>query len=140
VHSDFPNADLQKVFMNKIKRVQDCIGARGHHFQHLLKVHSNFPNVDLQKLFANKIKQVQACIDPRGHHFQHFFISAQRLSELTVYMVYWMMLSSFLVHFVATAVIRDYQCWCSLNVYAFVTSQLILSMNTRIKGNINQNT
>jgi hypothetical protein len=29
-------ADLQKVFVNKIKRVQACIGARGHHFQQLL--------------------------------------------------------------------------------------------------------
>jgi hypothetical protein len=32
------------VFANKIKRVQGCIDARGHHFQHLLKVHSDFPN------------------------------------------------------------------------------------------------
>jgi hypothetical protein len=29
-------ADLQKVFANKIKRVQVCIDARGHHFQHVL--------------------------------------------------------------------------------------------------------
>jgi hypothetical protein len=29
-------ADLQKAFMNKIKRVQACINARGHDFQHLL--------------------------------------------------------------------------------------------------------
>jgi len=29
-------ADLQKVFASKIKRVQACIDARGHHFQHLL--------------------------------------------------------------------------------------------------------
>ena len=29
-------ADLQKVFANKIKQVQACIDARGHHFQHLL--------------------------------------------------------------------------------------------------------
>jgi len=29
-------ADLQKVFANKIKRVHACIDARGHHFQHLL--------------------------------------------------------------------------------------------------------
>jgi hypothetical protein len=28
--------DLQKVFMNKIERVQACIDARGHHFQHIL--------------------------------------------------------------------------------------------------------
>jgi len=28
--------DLQKVFANKIKRVQDRIDACGHHFQHLL--------------------------------------------------------------------------------------------------------
>ena len=26
-------ADLQKVFADKIKRVQACIDARGHHFQ-----------------------------------------------------------------------------------------------------------
>jgi hypothetical protein len=36
VHSDFPTTDLQKVFSNKIKRVQACIEAPGHHFQHLL--------------------------------------------------------------------------------------------------------
>jgi hypothetical protein len=29
-------ADLQKVFANKIKRVQACIDARGHYFQHIL--------------------------------------------------------------------------------------------------------
>jgi hypothetical protein len=29
-------ADLQKAFANKIKRVQACIDARGHHFQQLL--------------------------------------------------------------------------------------------------------
>jgi hypothetical protein len=29
-------ADLQKVFANKIKLVQACIDTRGHHFQHLL--------------------------------------------------------------------------------------------------------
>jgi len=29
-------AELQKVFVNKIKRVQACTDARGHHFQHLL--------------------------------------------------------------------------------------------------------
>jgi transposase len=28
--------DMQKVFANKIKRVQACIDAREHHFQHLL--------------------------------------------------------------------------------------------------------
>jgi hypothetical protein len=28
--------DLQKVFANKIKRVQACIDARAHHFQHIL--------------------------------------------------------------------------------------------------------
>ena len=27
--------DLQKVFVNKIKRVEACMDARGHHFQHL---------------------------------------------------------------------------------------------------------
>jgi hypothetical protein len=29
-------ADLQKMFANKVKRVQACIDARGHHFQHIL--------------------------------------------------------------------------------------------------------
>jgi hypothetical protein len=43
MYVDFPNADLQKVFANKIKRVQACIDARGHHFQHRLQVHSDFP-------------------------------------------------------------------------------------------------
>jgi hypothetical protein len=37
-------ADLQKVFANRIKRVQTCIDARGHLFQQLLLVHSDFPN------------------------------------------------------------------------------------------------
>jgi len=37
-------ADLHTVFANKIKRVQACIDACGHHFQHLLQMHSNFPN------------------------------------------------------------------------------------------------
>jgi hypothetical protein len=37
-------ADLQKVFENKIKEVQACIDTRGHHFQHPLQVHSDFPN------------------------------------------------------------------------------------------------
>jgi hypothetical protein len=64
-------ADLQKVFANKIKHVQACIDALGHHFHHLLYVHSNFPKAYLQKVFANKIKQVQACVDARGHLFQH---------------------------------------------------------------------
>jgi hypothetical protein len=29
-------AELQKVFVSKINRVQACIDARGHHFQHIL--------------------------------------------------------------------------------------------------------
>jgi hypothetical protein len=40
----FPNADLRKMFANKIKRVWARIDARGHHFQHLIYVHSDFPN------------------------------------------------------------------------------------------------
>jgi hypothetical protein len=36
VHSDFLNADLQKVFVNKTEQVQACIDAHGHHFQHLV--------------------------------------------------------------------------------------------------------
>jgi hypothetical protein len=58
-------ADLQKVFGNKFKRVQACIDARGHHFQQFLEVHSEFPNAYLQKMFANKIKRVQVRIDVR---------------------------------------------------------------------------
>jgi hypothetical protein len=34
--SNISQADLQKVFANKIKRAQACINARGHHFQQLL--------------------------------------------------------------------------------------------------------
>jgi hypothetical protein len=37
VQSDFPNADLLKVFANKIKRVLACIDARGHHFNTFYK-------------------------------------------------------------------------------------------------------
>jgi hypothetical protein len=40
-------ADEQKMFANKIKRVQVCIDARGHHFQNISYVHSDFPNADL---------------------------------------------------------------------------------------------
>jgi hypothetical protein len=36
VTPDISQADLQKVFANKIKRVQACTDARGHHLQHLL--------------------------------------------------------------------------------------------------------
>jgi hypothetical protein len=71
VHSNFSNSDLQQVFANKIKRVQACIDAREHHFQHLLQVHSDFPNSDLQQVFANKIKRVQAYKDASGHYLQH---------------------------------------------------------------------
>jgi hypothetical protein len=46
-------ADLHKVFANKIKRVQACIDARGHHFQYLLLVHSDFPNT-VQYTFTHK--------------------------------------------------------------------------------------
>jgi hypothetical protein len=35
VHSEFPNADLQIVFANKVKRVQVWIDAGGHFFKHL---------------------------------------------------------------------------------------------------------
>jgi hypothetical protein len=73
LHNNFLNADLQKVFVNKIKWVQACIDVRRHHFQHSLSVHSDFLNTDLQKVFENKIKRVQACIDARGHHLQHFY-------------------------------------------------------------------
>jgi hypothetical protein len=38
------------VFANKVKRVQTCIDARGHHFQHLLYVHSDFPNALYKRL------------------------------------------------------------------------------------------
>jgi hypothetical protein len=69
------------MFANKIKRVQACIDARGHHFQQLLQVHSDFPNADLQKVFANKIKRIQTCVEARAHHFRTLFISAQLLSE-----------------------------------------------------------
>jgi hypothetical protein len=37
-------ADLQKLFANKIKRVQACTDARGHHFNTFYKVHSDFLN------------------------------------------------------------------------------------------------
>jgi hypothetical protein len=40
-------ADLQKLFVNKIKRVQACIDARGHQFHHLLQVHSDLPNAHI---------------------------------------------------------------------------------------------
>jgi len=48
----------------------------------------NISQADLQKVFANKIKRVHACIDARGHHFQHSCVSAQRLSELPVHILY----------------------------------------------------
>jgi hypothetical protein len=42
VHSDFLNADLQKVFENRIKQFQACIEARGHHFKHINKCTATF--------------------------------------------------------------------------------------------------
>jgi hypothetical protein len=36
VHSGLPNADVQKMFPNKIKRVQACIDSRVNFFQHFL--------------------------------------------------------------------------------------------------------
>jgi hypothetical protein len=42
--TNISQADMQEVFANKIKRVQACIDAHKHHFQHLLLVHSDFPN------------------------------------------------------------------------------------------------
>jgi hypothetical protein len=35
-------ADLQKVFANKIKQVQACIDTRRHHFQHIYKCTATF--------------------------------------------------------------------------------------------------
>jgi hypothetical protein len=40
-------ADLQKVFVNKIKRFQACIDARGHHIQHLF--------LSAQRLFEHTV-------------------------------------------------------------------------------------
>jgi hypothetical protein len=54
-------ANLQKVFANKIKRVQACIDARGHHFQRVQAY------IDV---CGHHFQRVQACIDVRGHHFQ----------------------------------------------------------------------
>jgi hypothetical protein len=39
---DFPNADLQKVFANKIKLVQACIDATEDHFQQFYKCTATF--------------------------------------------------------------------------------------------------
>jgi hypothetical protein len=69
--TNISQADMQNVFANKIKLVQTCIDARGHHFRQLSYVHSDFWNADLQKVFVNKIRQVPACIDARGYHLQH---------------------------------------------------------------------
>jgi hypothetical protein len=49
-------ADLQKVFENKIKRFQTCIDSCGHHLQYILKVHGECPNAvyDLPILRVNQ--------------------------------------------------------------------------------------
>ena len=47
-------ADLQKVYANKIERFQACIDARGNHFQHLLEVHSDFPNALYNTAFVRE--------------------------------------------------------------------------------------
>jgi hypothetical protein len=81
VHSNFPNADLQKVFANKIKRVQICIDARGRHYQNLLQVHSDFPNA-LRKLnqMDAKIGKEFAKMDSCSN-FQQARLSAARSDE-----------------------------------------------------------
>jgi 23S rRNA maturation-related 3'-5' exoribonuclease YhaM len=43
-------ADLQRVFANKIKRIQAYIDARGRHFK---QVHSDFPNALYYQLLLN---------------------------------------------------------------------------------------
>jgi hypothetical protein len=57
-------ADLQKVFANKIKWVQACVDARGHHFQHLLSIHRDFPDT---------VIRMQCCI-ARLFTLEHYFI------------------------------------------------------------------
>jgi hypothetical protein len=51
-------ADLQKVFSNKIKRVQACIDACEHHFQHVVQVHSDFPNARHNSYMLNRLVHV----------------------------------------------------------------------------------
>jgi hypothetical protein len=68
--STLPKEKLQKVYVNKIKRVQVCIDARGRHFQQFYKCTSTLPKEKLQKVSVNKIKRVQVCIDAHGRHFR----------------------------------------------------------------------
>ena len=49
-------ADLQKVFANKIKRVQACMDARGHHFQKLLQVHSDLQNTPYIQIYGAQLQ------------------------------------------------------------------------------------
>jgi hypothetical protein len=68
VHSDFPNTDLQKVFENKVKRVQACIDARGHHFQHLF--------LSTQR-FSERTVEV-SIVEPTRYTFCFQFITNQQ--------------------------------------------------------------
>jgi hypothetical protein len=68
-------ADLQKVFASKIKRVQACIDARGHHFQYLLYAQSDFPNalyMSKQILLASKQVAVGFTIETESFVFKGF--------------------------------------------------------------------
>jgi len=79
--------DLQKVFANKIKRVQACIDTHGHHFKHL--------SLSTQRYSVLALPCINVC-----HHIStrlYCSLHAQRLSEHTVYSV--LMISSlFLEH------------------------------------------
>jgi hypothetical protein len=48
-------ADLLKVFANKLKRVQACIDARGHHIQHFCKCTATFRTQFCRKCFRIKL-------------------------------------------------------------------------------------
>jgi hypothetical protein len=60
-------ADLQKVLVNKIKRVQACIDARGHHFQHFYKCTATF-RTHCVCAFATSVMSLsyKLCKSPEG--------------------------------------------------------------------------
>jgi hypothetical protein len=63
-------ADVLKVFVNKIKRVQACIDVRGHHFQW-----NHFQGTSLP------VESLPGDITSSGHHFQRTSLPADITSS-----------------------------------------------------------
>ena len=69
---------LQKVFANKLKRVQACTDSRVHHFQHLLSVHSVFPNA----LYEGKVALPASTVADSTAAAYEIFLSSKLKSPI----------------------------------------------------------